>query len=118
MPNSKDAASNAKSTDSTKLGPDDKLHYDTVTSFSDPLPKDRDLTYNLSDSDEEGLALKKNPFLDPEVAEYWALAYEKSQYECRHVFDPTFTWTEEEEKKLVRRLDWRVCLWAVRPALD
>ncbi|KAH8691994.1 putative pantothenate transporter [Talaromyces proteolyticus] len=54
----------------------------------------------------------KNPFLDPEVAEYWRLTYEKSQYECRHVFDPALTWSEEEERKLVRRLDWRVCLWA------
>jgi hypothetical protein len=36
---------------------------------------------------------EKNPFLDPEVSEYWRLAYEKSQYECRHVFDPNLTWS-------------------------
>src|SRR4051812_39469439 len=107
MSNSKDATSFVQPHDSAKLVPHDKLHYDTVTSFSDPLPKDRDLTSSISDSDEEGLALQKNPFLDPEVAEYWTTAYEKSQYECRHVFDPTFTWTEEEERRLVRRLDWR-----------
>lgn len=56
---------------------------------------------------------EKNPFLDPDVSEYWRQAYEKSQYECRHVFDPTLTWSEEEEKRLIRRLDWRICLWAV-----
>jgi hypothetical protein len=56
---------------------------------------------------------EKNPFLDPEVSEYWRQAYEKSQYECRHVFDPTLTWSKEEEKRLIRRLDWRICLWAV-----
>jgi hypothetical protein len=56
---------------------------------------------------------EKNPFLDPEVSEHWRQAYEKSQYECRHVFDPTLTWSKEEEKKLIRRLDWRICLWAV-----
>jgi hypothetical protein len=54
-----------------------------------------------------------NPFADPEVAERYAMIYEKAQYECRHVFDPTLTWTSEEEKVLVRKLDWRVCLWAV-----
>ncbi|KAF9895354.1 hypothetical protein FE257_000258 [Aspergillus nanangensis] len=53
-----------------------------------------------------------NPFADPEVAERYALVYEKAQYECRHVFDPTLTWTAQEEKKLVRKLDWHVCLWA------
>jgi hypothetical protein len=103
----------AKASDTKDSQSDSKLHYDALTSFSDPLPKDRDLIFNVSDSDEEGLALKKNPFLDPDVAEYWAAKYEKSQYECRQVFDPSFTWTEEEERKLVRKLDWRVCLWAV-----
>jgi hypothetical protein len=55
--------------------------------------------------------------------------YEKAQYECRHVLDADLTWTKEEEKKLVRKLDWHggslvdlqglisltspiVCLWA------
>jgi hypothetical protein len=118
MSNSKTAAPVAKPSDISKRRSNDELHYDAATSFSDPLPKDRDLTSITSDSDEEGLALRKNPFLDPDVAEYWAVTYEKSQYECRHVFDPTFTWTEEEERKLVRRLDWRVCLWAVGPPLS
>lgn len=57
---------------------------------------------------------EKNPFLHPDVSEYWRQTYEKSQYECRHVFDPTLTWSEEEEKRLIRRLDWMICLWAVR----
>lgn len=54
-----------------------------------------------------------NPFSDPDVAAYYATLYEKSQYECRDVFDPTFEWSAAEEKKLVRKLDWHVCLWAV-----
>lgn len=65
--------------------------------------------FNDSASDLQG----HNPFADPEVAERYAMIYEKAQYECRHVFDPTLTWTPEEEKALVRKLDWRVCLWAV-----
>ena len=87
----------------------DKLQYEETTAFSDPVP----IAFSLSDSDEEGKALTKNPFLDPDTAEHWRGVYEKSRYECRAQFDPAFTWTEEEERKLVRRLDWRVCLWAV-----
>ncbi len=57
--------------------------------------------------------LKTNPFLDPEVSAHWEGVYEEAQYECRHVFDATLTWTEEEEKRVIRKLDWRICTWAV-----
>ncbi len=67
----------------------------------------------LSGSEEGGYATEKNPFADPATAEHWRQVYEKSKYECRHVFDPSLTWSEEEEKKIVRKLDWRICLWAV-----
>ncbi|KAL2270510.1 hypothetical protein VTJ83DRAFT_2694 [Remersonia thermophila] len=53
-----------------------------------------------------------NPFLDPDVAEHWRAVYEKAQYECRHVFDPDLTWSQEEEKDLIRNIDWRICTWA------
>lgn len=53
-----------------------------------------------------------NPFEDPVVAQYYRDLYEKSQYECRSAFDPDFTWTPEEERKLVRKLDWRVTFTA------
>ncbi|KAK7998454.1 F-box domain-containing protein [Apiospora arundinis] len=53
-----------------------------------------------------------NPFRDPESAVHWKQAYEDSQYECRHVFDPTAVWTAEEERAVIRKVDWRVCLWA------
>jgi hypothetical protein len=93
---------------------DTKPHYDEATTFSsEPIPKDSVFGSSPSESDIDSEAYQTNPFLDPDVAAKWALVYEKSQYECRHVFDPEFTWTKEEEKKLVRRLDWRVCLWAV-----
>ena len=51
-------------------------------------------------------------FQDPTVAQRYRELYEKTQYECRHHFDPDFTWTEEEEAKVVRRNDWNVTFWA------
>ncbi|KAL3491846.1 major facilitator superfamily domain-containing protein [Aspergillus germanicus] len=33
------------------------------------------------------------------------------EYEGRHRYDPSAEWTESEEKKLVRRLDYRICSW-------
>lgn len=54
-----------------------------------------------------------NPFLDTETAEYWRHVYDNCQYECRHVFNPKLEWSAREEKELVRKLDWKVCLWAV-----
>ncbi|KAL6709207.1 hypothetical protein ACN47E_002023 [Coniothyrium glycines] len=53
-----------------------------------------------------------HPFTDRATAQYWRDRYEAAEYEGRHRFDPDYTWTAEEEKKLVRRLDWRITLWA------
>jgi hypothetical protein len=69
--------------------------------------------YSSANSTVEELDFAKNPFADPDVAAHWRQVYENSQYECRHVFDPTLTWSEQEEKAVVRKLEWRVCLWAV-----
>ncbi|CAK7219828.1 hypothetical protein SCUCBS95973_003953 [Sporothrix curviconia] len=89
---------------------------DRKESSSSPTPKEAGVFTSGADGsssdDGESFALQKNPFADPEVAEYWRGVYENATYECRHVFDPSFTWSEEEERKLVRKLDWRVCLWA------
>lgn len=85
----------------------------TVGTVGESLPREQKRSYGTLEPDGE-IHDSKNPFLDPEVAEYWRTVYEKAQYECRHVFDPSLTWTAEEEKAIVRKLDWRICLWAVR----
>ncbi|KAI8964143.1 MFS general substrate transporter [Daldinia sp. FL1419] len=51
-------------------------------------------------------------FSDPSVAEYWRAKYEKAQYENRHRFDPEYKWTAEEERRLVRKVDARIMVWA------
>jgi hypothetical protein len=63
--------------------------------------------------DEESHFSGDNPFADPVFASHWKKVYDEANYECRHVFDPALTWTQEEEKKIIRKLDWHVCLWAV-----
>lgn len=70
-------------------------------------------TQEQSDSQTDVPEDTNNPFADPAVAERYAFIYEKAQYECRHVFDPALTWTAEEERALVWKLDLRVCFWAV-----
>jgi hypothetical protein len=69
----------------------------------------QDATSTDSASDEERAAgdLGSNGahvFSDPKVAEYWRGVYETARYECRHRFDPSATWSPEEEKKLRRRV--------------
>ncbi|KAK6205683.1 putative major facilitator superfamily transporter [Scheffersomyces amazonensis] len=67
---------------------------------------------SVDSSSSESSLLSKNPFLDPKVEEYYRQVYQDSQYESYKAFDPTFTWTEEEEKQLVRKLNIRVALTA------
>ncbi|TFA99783.1 putative transporter [Trichoderma ghanense] len=55
---------------------------------------------------------KDHPFADPAMAAHWRGVYEKANYENRHRFDPEFTWTAEEERRLVRKIDLRIMLWA------
>jgi len=43
-------------------------------------------------------------FSDPSIADYWRKVYEYAKYENRHRFDPSFSWTAKEEKKLVRKV--------------
>lgn len=43
-------------------------------------------------------------FSDPQIAEYWRNVYEEAQYEGRHRFDPKFTWSATEEKRLKRKV--------------
>ncbi|CDO93559.1 unnamed protein product [Kluyveromyces dobzhanskii CBS 2104] len=52
-----------------------------------------------------------NIFKDPCIAQHYSEVYEKCEYECRHLFDPEFTWTKEEEKRVVWKIDWYVTFW-------
>ena len=98
------------------LGDDKKIvpveHKDLKTAKTSESAVSSDLS-GSEDNDFDS----KDPFNTPENIAHWKQVYEDASYECRHVFDPTLTWTEEEEKKIIRKLDWRVCLWAVSTSL-
>lgn len=53
-----------------------------------------------------------NPFADLKVADYYRELYETTQYECRHVFDPLYEWSQFEEHQVIKILDFRVALMA------
>jgi hypothetical protein len=45
-----------------------------------------------------------HPFKDAANAQYWRDVYQNARYEGRHHFDPSYTWTAAEEKRLVRKV--------------
>lgn len=51
-----------------------------------------------------------HPFSDRVTAQYWREVYEKAEYEGRHRLDPNYTWTADEERKLVRKVS-AVFVW-------
>ncbi|GEQ68831.1 hypothetical protein JCM33374_g2500 [Metschnikowia sp. JCM 33374] len=90
------------------------LSKNTAPRDSDSLSKKNDnvnIDYNsVSDAESASSKSDDNPFKDPTVAEHYRAIYEKCNYECASAFDPEFEWTEEEERALVRKLNWRVSL--------
>jgi hypothetical protein len=95
-----------------------------------PVTQNSDSGSSQDSSNEPSVRDQKgpNPFTDAVTTQYWRDIYENAKYEGRHRFDPEFTWTPEEERKLVRQvgapiqgigivanyvqLDWRITLWA------
>ncbi|KAK0638485.1 major facilitator superfamily domain-containing protein [Cercophora newfieldiana] len=90
---------------------DDKGGRDVKGSKTDPVVSSNTSRENLSEGEGYGSS-DEHIFKDPTVANHWRGVYEKANYENRHRFDPDFTWTAEEEKKLVRKIDLRIMLWA------
>lgn len=81
-------------------------------STKDEKKTDVDVDVVLVDTESQTEKLAANPFKDPVVAEYYRDLYERVHYESRLAFDPDFEWEPEEEKKLIRKLDYRVAIAA------
>ncbi|ODV86306.1 hypothetical protein CANARDRAFT_197159 [[Candida] arabinofermentans NRRL YB-2248] len=75
------------------------------------IPKSASFS-SLNDQSSSETLDSNNPFSNPVVEKHYAELYESTKYECRHHFDAKFTWTPEEEKNVVWKLEWRVTLLA------
>ncbi|KAK7046879.1 allantoate permease [Favolaschia claudopus] len=63
----------------------------------------------LKPLDLDAVATRRSVYDDPALAShYWP----KSNYENLHRFDPKARWTYREEQALLRKIDWKVMLWA------
>ncbi|KAJ7322864.1 allantoate permease [Mycena albidolilacea] len=59
--------------------------------------------------DPDAISTRRSVYDDPDLAaHYWP----KKDYENLHRFDPKARWTYREEQALVRKIDWKVMLWA------
>lgn len=100
----------------TKTRPLGTVSVNSNSSDNDSLNKknfDVKISSDLgSDIESQNDSKPSNIFLDPVIAEYYRKVYEESSYECLPAFDPTFEWDPEEEKKVIRKLDWRVAFTA------
>jgi sugar phosphate permease len=92
----------------------DEKSQHVVSPPESPDVKNPTETYYREVSDEESLSSSATShiFQDPKVAEYYRNVYEEAGYECRSHFDPKYTWTPEEERKVVWKCDLRVTFWA------
>lgn len=75
-----------------------------------PESLDSDDPDSVEDIDRDYGSYHDHVFSDPKVAAYWANAYENARYEGRHRFDPEFTWSATEEKRLKRKLSGLITL--------
>ncbi|KAL5495055.1 hypothetical protein ACEPAI_517 [Sanghuangporus weigelae] len=84
-----------------------------VPSLAAPLEEDRShfwsRVFRSSKYDLDSIATQPSVFDDPATLDVYR---PPSSYENAHRFDPDARWTWREEKKVVRKIDLRVMLWA------
>ncbi|EJD08468.1 allantoate permease [Fomitiporia mediterranea MF3/22] len=97
----------------TKTSSGDSVRVDD--GLQDPIdekPRFMDVIFrrkHLQPADLGSIATRRSVFDDPVLAKhYWPT----EKYENLHRFDPDARWTFAEERAVVRKIDWRVMLWA------
>ncbi|KAJ7089308.1 allantoate permease [Mycena belliarum] len=102
--------------DTVDLAPVDKksLNHESADLVDHEPPPLRWTRYirNRSDCipyDADAISTRRSVYDDPDLA---ALYWPKKGYENLHRFDPKARWTYREEQALLRKIDWKVMLWA------
>jgi hypothetical protein len=80
------------------------LHNQVATATEKYTSKEVTIAGVSDDGSSDKLNIHDHIFKNEATAKHWRQIYENVKYEGRHRFDPDYTWTEEEEKKLVRRV--------------
>lgn len=82
----------------------DKHATSTDEKATHPTSEDSALNSDDEDIDGDYGSYHDHAFSNPKVAAYWRDVYENAQYEGRHRFDPSLTWSAKEEKALKRKV--------------
>ncbi|KAL2871157.1 putative MFS transporter [Aspergillus lucknowensis] len=91
-----------RSTDSPRENPQ-------IIQAEAPQPALASLFSRRKKKDPEEIATQPSVYDDPKLAPYFQ---PHPKYENLHRFDPEFKWTWAEEKPLIRKIDWKVTIWA------